>query len=170
MSKFLLVLVACLPAAAHAEVYRWTDEQGRIHYSDAVPAEHGKPVLLGANARGGFVSSTPLSSECHSLRCQGERLEPRLARREAAEARDAAARQAAAPTQPRGLDFRQYVALRHGMSEGELLGVAGEPDLQRRDDWLDAIYTYMPTPADPFTTTITLVRGRVNEIDRQRKF
>ncbi len=150
-----MVVVALLPAAGHAEVYRWTDEQGRTHYSDAVPAERGKPVLLGASARGGFVSSAPLSSECHSPRCQGERLEPQAA---------------AAPPQPRGLDFRQYLALRNGMSEGELLGVAGQPDLLRRDEWLDAIYTYMPTPADPFTTTITLVRGRVSEIDRQRKF
>jgi hypothetical protein len=31
-------------------------------------------------------------------------------------------------------------------------------------------YTYLPTPADPFTTTITLVGGRVSELDRVRKF
>ena len=31
-------------------------------------------------------------------------------------------------------------------------------------------WTYMPTSADPFTTTITLVGGRVTEIDRVRKF
>jgi hypothetical protein len=55
------------------------------------------------------------------------------------------------------------------MSEGELLGVAGEPDLLRRDHIVD-LYTYMPTSADPFTTTIRLVRGRVSAIDRQRKF
>jgi hypothetical protein len=169
MSKFLTILLAFLPAAAHAEVYRWTDEQGRVHYSDAVPAERGKPVLLGADARGGFVSSTPLSNECHSLRCQGERLERRLERREAAEARDAALRAAAAPVAPRGLEFRRFIALREGMSEGELLGVAGEPDLLRRDEVVD-IYTYMPTSGDPFTTTIRLVHGRISDLDRQRKF
>lgn len=31
-------------------------------------------------------------------------------------------------------------------------------------------YTYMPTPADPFTTTVMLVGGRVSEIERIRKF
>ena len=31
-------------------------------------------------------------------------------------------------------------------------------------------YTYMPVLGDPFTTTITLVRGRVSEIERVRKF
>jgi hypothetical protein len=31
-------------------------------------------------------------------------------------------------------------------------------------------YTYFPTPADPFITTITLVHGRVGQIERVRKF
>jgi hypothetical protein len=31
-------------------------------------------------------------------------------------------------------------------------------------------WTYFPTSADPFTTTITLVGGRVAEIERIRKF
>jgi hypothetical protein len=170
MARLIAFLITCLAAgAAQAEVYRWMDESGRVHYSNAVPPESARSTVLGAAARGGFVSSTPLSNECHSLRCQGERLEPRLARREAAEAQDAALRAAATPPQPRGLDFRSYVALQYGMSEGELLGIAGVPDLLQRDRTVN-IYTYMPTAADPFTTTVTLVRGRVAEIDRARKF
>lgn len=31
-------------------------------------------------------------------------------------------------------------------------------------------YTYLPTPADPFTTTIRLVGGWVDEFERVRKF
>jgi hypothetical protein len=31
-------------------------------------------------------------------------------------------------------------------------------------------YSYLPTSADPFTTTITLVGGRVSEVERVRKF
>jgi hypothetical protein len=31
-------------------------------------------------------------------------------------------------------------------------------------------WTYMPTSGDPFTTTITLVGGRVSELERVRKF
>jgi hypothetical protein len=31
-------------------------------------------------------------------------------------------------------------------------------------------FTYLPTSADPFTTIITLLGGRVSEIERIRKF
>ena len=31
-------------------------------------------------------------------------------------------------------------------------------------------WTYLPTSVDPFTTTITLIGGRVSELDRVRKF
>ena len=34
----LLWCLALLPAAAQAGVYKWTDDQGRVHYSDAPPA------------------------------------------------------------------------------------------------------------------------------------
>jgi hypothetical protein len=78
------------------------------------------------------------------------------------------------------------------MTEGEVLGIAGDPDLlvdqglaisapttvQTGRDLRGAArtalalrtYTYLPTPGDPFTTTITLVGGRVSEIERIRKF
>ena len=55
------------------------------------------------------------------------------------------------------------------MSEGELVAIAGTPDLLFRDRTFKT-YTWLPVPADPFTTTITLLNGRVHEIDRQRKF
>ena len=73
------------------------------------------------------------------------------------------------PRPVRGLEFRRYISLQRGMTEGELLGVAGEPDFRTRDRSVRT-YTYMPTPADPFTTTITLVGGRIGEIERVRKF
>jgi hypothetical protein len=31
-------------------------------------------------------------------------------------------------------------------------------------------YTYLPTPADPETTTITFVGGRVTDIRRDKKY
>jgi len=91
-------------------------------------------------------------------------------RREQIEARQAAERLAVTPRPPKGLDFRKYVSIRHGMSEGEFVGVAGEPDLLLWDSRAVRTYTYYPTPADPFTTTVTLVHGRVSEIERVRKF
>jgi hypothetical protein len=110
------------------------------------------------------------SPECYTVRCQGERLEQRLARREQIEARLAAERAAVTPRAPKGLDFRKYVAIRRGMSEGEFVGVAGEPDLLLWDSRAVKTYTYYPTPADPFTTSVTLVHGRVSEIERVRRF
>ena len=55
------------------------------------------------------------------------------------------------------------------MSEGELFVIAGQPDLYSRDRSF-ATYTYLPTVADPFITTIDLVRGRISEIERVRRF
>jgi hypothetical protein len=134
----------------------------------------------------------PESTECYTVRCQGERMEERQRKRQSEEERMAATRAAVAAKQVRGLEFRKYVSLQRGMSEGELLGIAGEPDLKTDQGIAFAApanvavdrnltvaaqsglrmvsYTYLPTPADPFTTTITLVGGRVSELDRVRKF
>lgn len=162
----LLFLVPALCVAA--EVYRWVDERGTVHYSNGAPPP-------GVNATRVDVDAEPRapvteSSECYTARCQGERLEQRLARREQIEARLAADRAAAAPRPPKGLDFRKYVAIERGMSEAEFIGVAGEPDLLLWDSRAVKTYSYFPTPADPFTTTVTLVNGRVSEIERVRKF
>jgi hypothetical protein len=88
-----------------------------------------------------------------------------------------------APVQAaRGLDFRTYLSLQRGMTEGEALAIAGRPDMQAdqgvvfsaqghaRSALAVRTYTYLPTTADPQTTTITFVGGRVGEIRRDRKF
>ena len=78
------------------------------------------------------------------------------------------------------------------MTEGEVLGYAGPPDFgahqgvayaapstvqvgpdlraAARVGWSLSTWTYLPTTADPFTTTITFVGGRVSDIERIRKF
>jgi hypothetical protein len=82
----------------------------------------------------------------------------------------------------RGLDFHTYLSLQRGMTEGEVLGNAGPPDLQAdqgvvfsaqghaRSALAVRTYTYLPTTADPQTTTITFAGGRVTDIRRDRKF
>lgn len=92
-----------------------------------------------------------------------------------------------APVQTaRGLDFRTFLSLQRGMTEGEVFAIAGPPDLQAdqgvvfsspsparghgRAALAVRTYTYLPTTADPHTTTITFVGGRVSEIRRDRKF
>jgi hypothetical protein len=153
---------------ASAEVYRWVDEKGTVHYSNEAPPAGAKATKIDIDTE----PRAPVteSAECYTVRCQGERLEQRLVLREQIEARLAAERAAATPRPPKGLDFRKYVSIRRGMSEGEFIGVAGEPDLLLWDSRAVKTYTYYPTPADPFTTTVTLVHGRVSEIERVRRF
>jgi len=162
---FITLLFFAYPATA--QVYRWVDKSGTVHYSNGTPPPGVKPALVDIEAKSGPPSAD--SQECHTVRCQGERMEERLARREDAEARAAAQRGAAAPPPVRGLEFRKYLGIQRGMSEGELVGLAGTPDLMFQDRSFRS-YTWLPTPADPFTTTVTLARGRVSEIERIRKF
>ena len=165
--RAFVVVVLLAPTLAWAQVYRWVDKAGTVHYSNETPPEGVKAATLPIDTRPGAPS--PDTRECYTVRCQGERMEARLREREAADARAAAERAATAPYPPRGLDFRKYVSLQRGMTEGELVAIAGAPDLLFRD-FSFRTYTWLPTPGDPFTTTVTLVGGRVSEIERVRKF
>ena len=185
---FLVLFAAAVPASA--QIYRWVDSKGQVNFSNTAPPQGVKATVVDPNAKEGPPS--PDSTECYTIRCQGERMEERERRHEAELAKSAAQRAAAEPKRPRGLEFRKYISIQRGMSEGELLGIAGEPDLKAdqgiaisapvtvqlgsnltgpaRTGLRMQTYTYLPTPGDPFTTTITLVGGRVSEIERVRKF
>jgi hypothetical protein len=168
MRVFLLLSLLVAVNSVSAQVYRWVDEKGTVHYSNSTPPAGVKATVIDADAKAGPPS--PESWECYTVRCQGERLEQRLARREELEVRLAAERLAAAPKPPRGLEFRKYISIQRGMHEGELVSIAGSPDLLFWDARSLKTYTYLPTVADPFTTTVTLIRGRISDIDRVRKF
>ena len=185
---FLALVAAAGPAAA--QIYRWMDVNGVVHYSNTTPPKGANATVVDPNSREAPPSVE--STECYTVRCQGERMEERQRKRDESEARIAAQRTAAAPKQAKGLEFRKYISIQRGISEGELLGIAGEPDLKSdqglaisapttvqasrnlsvaaRAGLRMMTYTYLPTSADPFTTTITLVGGRVSEIERVRKF
>jgi hypothetical protein len=174
MHTFRLLLVLALFAAgsASAQVYRWVDANGRVHYSNDTPPPGANAKKLDIDARPGPVS--PDTQECYTLRCQGERMEERVARRDETDARITAQRVATTPPavssqKARGLEFRKYISIQRGMSEGELVGIAGAPDLLSRERG-SKTYTYLPIVGDPFTTTIVLVSGRVREIERVRQF
>lgn len=190
MRGFAFFFLMCFSFGASAQIYRWVDANGRVNFSNSAPPQGVQATVVDANAR--EAPSSADSQECYTLRCQGERMEERQRRREADEARISAERMAVAPMPVRGLEFRKYISVQRGMSEGELLGIAGEPDLKAdqgvaisapmtvqinrnfstaaRAGLVMKTYTYLPTPADPFTTTITLVGGRVSELERVRKF
>jgi hypothetical protein len=147
----LLLLAAGLALPAQSQVYRWVDEAGKVQYANTQPPPRANAKVIGAIANGGFLSAVAaeLPREAIAVRVEPSPLAP-------------------AP-QPRGLDFRKYVSLQRGMSEGELLVIAGAPDLHSRDRSFST-YTYLPTAADPFVTTVELVRGRISEIERVRRF
>ncbi|MGQ0654194.1 MAG: DUF4124 domain-containing protein [Betaproteobacteria bacterium] len=165
MTRAIVLLLLTL-SAAHAQVYRWVDEKGTVHYSNGTPPPGAKAKLLDIDSKPGAPS--PDSKDCYTIRCQGERLEQRIAREQEAEARRAAQRPPAPPP-PRGMSFTTYISLQRGMTEAEMLGYAGPPDLQFRDRHI-VTYSYLPTHVDPFTTVVTLISGRISEIERIRKF
>jgi len=165
--RLIALLLALFSASAAAQVYRWVDKSGTVHYSNEQPPADVKATQLPIDAKAGPSSAD--SQECYSVRCQGERMEERIARRDAAEARALSERAAATPPRPRGLEFRKYISIQRGMSEGELLAIAGAPDVLFRD-FTSRTYTYLPIAGDPFTTSITVVGRRVHEIERVRKF
>ena len=74
MTKILALLLLGAAATASAQVYRWVDEKGRVHYSNAAPPAGVKATIVDAEAKAG--PPTPETQDCHTLRCQGERLEP----------------------------------------------------------------------------------------------
>jgi len=168
MRLLLSLILALVSASAAAQVYRWVDAKGTVHYSSEQPPAGVNAKVLNIDAKAGPAS--PDTLDCYSVRCQGERLEERLARREELLARDVESRTAAAPKPWKGLEFRKYISIQRGMTEGEMLGYAGPPDLAVRDDWAMRTYTYMPTVSDPFITTISIVNGRVSGLERNRKF
>jgi hypothetical protein len=190
MRAFAFIFLMCFSIASTAQIYRWVDANGRVNFSNTVPPKGVQATVVDANAK--EAQPSPESTECYSIRCQGERMEERMRRREAESAKAEADRAASAPKPVRGLEFRNYVSIEKGMTEGELLGIAGEPDLKAdqglaiaaptsvqgtrnvvvaaRTGLVMKTYTYLPTPSDPFVTTITLVGGRVSELERARKF
>jgi hypothetical protein len=165
--RAFIVLLLVLAAPAHAQVYRWIDARGTVHYSNTPPPPSVKAQTLDIDARPGPAS--PDTQDCYSVRCQGERMESRQARRDVLDSQLAAERVALAPPEPRGIEFRKLVTLRRGMTEGEVLAIAGPPDARSRDKWVER-FTYLPTRADPFVTTIQLRNGRVAEIEQARQF
>ena len=190
MRGFAFLFLMCFSLGAAAQIYRWVDANGRVNFSNTAPPQGVKSTVVDPDAKQGAPSAD--SQDCYTIRCQGERMEERQRKRESEDARIAAQRAAVTPKPARGLDFRKYISVQRGMSEGELLGIAGEPDLKTdqgiafaapatvqvnrnfstaaREGLRMVTYTYLPTSGDPFTTTITLVGGRVSDLERVRKF
>jgi len=172
----LALWCAALPAAA--EVYKWVDREGKVHYSDTPPANAAsRPIEL--------PKAGPESRPAESPAAEPKpRAEP--------PAQSAAVPQAPAPAPvaaTRGMAFDVYIMLRNGMTEGELMQRAGPPDYESSDGTVgSAVFSgrrgrvqtfnnlelrklyYYPTASDPFTTVVTLTGGMISDLQRTRKF
>ena len=165
----LLFATLCCIAAAAQPAYKWVDERGGVHYGEKPPA----------NVRAAPVDTQPYGvesgdTECHTIRCQGERLEADKRRQAEQEEREARL-QAVTPQAPavRGMDFNTYIRLERGMSEGELLQRAGPPDYAALDSSIYGVkksFYYYPTAANPYTTIVTMAGGRILNLERVKKF
>ena len=71
------------------------------------------------------------------------------------------------------------LAIRPGMTEDEVLSIAGKPDSQADQGgpsiYSDRVmpatrtYTYLPSKDDPYVTTVTFAGGRVTDVRREKK-
>ena len=98
MTELRLILFTCLLAiagSASAQIYRWVDSQGRVNFSISAPPPGVRSTVVDANAK--EAPPAPESTECYTIRCQGERMEERQRKREAEDAKAAAERAAVEP-------------------------------------------------------------------------
>src|SRR5688500_14003032 len=73
-----------------------------------------------------------------------------------------------------GLDFGTYLSIQRHMPEGEVMAIAGRPDLITEQGFSPEnrairTHSYLATPELPYTTTVTFVGGRVSETERSGK-
>ena len=92
-SRSLFSLLVLLASAAHAaEIYRWTDDQGRVHYSQTPPADAQAERLEPAQGTRGATLATKGMTQFNELRAEQRDAKQKAHRAE----RETAARQAAA--------------------------------------------------------------------------
>ncbi|MGQ0578737.1 MAG: DUF4124 domain-containing protein [Betaproteobacteria bacterium] len=193
--RLILAALLALAPAAVADVFKWVDRSGGVHYGDTPPANarsRSVDLHFARSATPTEVKSCCVANEDMSMAAErpvyfGFVAEPPVRK-----------------LTPRGLDFGVFIMLRHGMSTGELLLRAGPPDYQstdgnsvqpiailRRVRPIDTVHSlpgrgpvlsyafsnlivetfyYYPTVSNPFTTVITLTGGRITDLQRTRQF
>ncbi|MEW5710456.1 MAG: DUF4124 domain-containing protein [Pseudomonadota bacterium] len=190
---FAALALGCAGAAAEP-AYKWKDAKGVTHYGDAPPSGVSVERVI-EDTR---YPVNP--EACRTIRCQLDRIQASKRLEAEAEASAIRADPSWASPAARGLPFEVFIHLRRGMTESEVLARAGPPDLQTVegvdevqqtlaearpvgprdargfssikliDSRIVKTWTYLPTASDPFTTVITFRGGRVENIERIRKF
>lgn len=160
-----LTLLLLAGAVISADTYKWVDERGVTNYGEKPPASRqAKPV----NTNMGGVIDTGSQSN--------QKTDAEVRRSVEVSQKPLNAVPLAQPSYTmaaRGMDFDVYIRLQRGMTEGELLLRAGRPDHESLDGFYYDIaktYYYFPTPANPFTTAVTVRGGRIYDLERIKKF
>ena len=186
---FSVVVLLMLAPLVQADVFKWVDRNGSVHYGDKPPHNvRSRPVDL---RFAGSPTTTDVNPCCQDSPKPVDRPVQIVFAAEPSPARN---------PPPRGMDFGVFIMLRLGMSEGELLQRAGVPDYQSSDGYtVQAIaverggypsggwrrgvafpygfsnqtvktFYYYPTLSNPFTTVLTLTGGRISDLQRTRQF
>jgi hypothetical protein len=141
-----------------AELYKWVDEKGVTNYGEKPPANR---------------AATPVDTSPTGVVETGGQFDRKIPADKPLRPAESQEPPSPAPAATRGMEFDVYSRLQRGMTEGELLQRAGKPDHQSLDslrrDIVKTFY-YFPTSSNPYTTVVTLRGGRIDEIDRVKKF
>lgn len=125
MRLILFLFFVAMNLASFADVYKWVDATGATHYGEK-PPKGVKAQKVDTEAYG---IGTDDPKECHSILCQGKKLEEERKKQAEQEAKDAKTSGVTDQATPvRGLDFKVFIQIHVGMSEGEVLVRAGKPD------------------------------------------
>lgn len=85
-TAFSLILLAACAGTAQAQMYRWVDGNGRVHYSDTLPQTYQQTGAAEMNKQGTVVRRTQSEAERRAeIERQAERL--KLERQQAEQAR-----------------------------------------------------------------------------------
>jgi len=162
MNKLIVLCAAVLAGSPlAAETYKWVDERGVTNYGEKPPTR--QPAKTVDTRPGGTIESSGIPQKKYEadMRRQAEAPAPQPV---------SAAAPAAAPV--RGMDFDTFIRLQKGMTEGELVLRAGRPDHESVENFRSDVvksYYYYPTSSNPHITVVTLRRGRIVNIERERK-
>jgi hypothetical protein len=166
--KMLLAVVAC---DALAQVYRWTDEKGQVHFGDEAPSPSAQRVTVeqgpatDTNSSGGLRPGEKAwlaDIEARARREQQAGSELTIPGTETLVPR---------ATPSRGLPFSEFRKIQTGMSEAQVLFIGGSPDTET----IDAVntagvllksYYYTATGYNKHITRIQFLNGNVVRIER----
>ena len=81
--RLLLVGALALMAQAHAEIYKWADSQGKVHYSDQPPTANAQTIKSATAGQAETTTQATQSLDAKDQAYQKRRKEAEEARRRA---------------------------------------------------------------------------------------